>query len=161
MKAGMRSSLLYLSEQSWLRALDGDVARLAQADVALCGGANACRRRWRSDESWRRTRRSATLDCLGENVSSMEDAAASRDSYLAALAEIEATRLPATVSIKLTQFGLDLSPESAKPTCWLWRNGRRSMQSRVEVDMESSDYTDRTLTMVNRIQALFPGMCGL
>ncbi len=50
-----------------------------------------------------------TLDFLGENVTSLEEAARSRDCYLAALAEIEQAALPATVSIKLTQFGLDFS----------------------------------------------------
>jgi proline dehydrogenase len=98
-----------------------------------------------------------TLDFLGENVSSPEDAAASRDSYLAALAEIEASRLPATVSIKLTQFGLDLSPQACESNVFALAERARIMQSRVEVDMESSDYTDRTLTLVNQIQERFPG----
>ena len=31
------------------------------------------------------------------------------------------------------------------------------MQSRIEVDMESSDYTDRTLQLVTRVQDAFPG----
>ena len=58
-----------------------------------------------------------TLDCLGENVASFEDACASRDAYLSALAEIEAAKLAATVSIKLTQCGLDLSSQGLrKPT---------------------------------------------
>jgi proline dehydrogenase len=98
-----------------------------------------------------------TLDCLGENVKSIEDAAHSRDAYLAALAEIEATKLPATVSIKLTQFGLDLSPEICETNVLALAQRARSIGSRVEVDMESSDYTDRTLELVTRIQALFPG----
>jgi proline dehydrogenase len=98
-----------------------------------------------------------TLDCLGENVKSIEDAADSRDAYLAALAEIEATKLPATVSIKLTQFGLDLSPEICETNVLALAQRARSIGSRVEVDMESSDYTDRTLDLVTRIQELFPG----
>src|SRR5579875_159411 len=50
-----------------------------------------------------------TLDFLGENVTSLDEAAQSRDSYLKALDEIQRAQLPATVSIKLTQFGLDFS----------------------------------------------------
>jgi proline dehydrogenase len=99
----------------------------------------------------------ATLDCLGENVESMEDAAESRDAYLAALAEIEAAKLPATVSIKLSQFGLDLSPEVCETNVLALAQRARSIHSRVEVDMESSEYTDRTLALVYRIQELFPG----
>jgi proline dehydrogenase len=98
-----------------------------------------------------------TLDCLGENVESTEDAAASRDAYLAALSEIEAAKLPATVSIKLTQFGLDLSPEVCETNVLALVQRAKSMQSRVEVDMESSDYTDRTLDLVKRMQELFSG----
>ena len=49
------------------------------------------------------------LDHLGENVTSLDEAAHSAASYLEALDAIAARRLPATVSIKVTQFGLDLS----------------------------------------------------
>ena len=100
---------------------------------------------------------SATLDHLGENVSSLEDASASRDSYLAALAQIEAAQLPATVSLKLTQFGLDVSPEACEANVLALAERASAIDSRVEIDMESSDYTDRTLAIVNRIQDRFPG----
>ncbi len=99
----------------------------------------------------------ATLDCLGENVETVEDAAESRDAYLAALSQIEAAKLPATVSIKLTQFGLDLSSQVCETNVLALAQRARSIQSRVEVDMESSDYTDRTLDLVKKIQELFPG----
>jgi proline dehydrogenase len=99
----------------------------------------------------------ATLDHLGENVSSLEAAAASRDSYLAALGEIEGAQLPATVSIKLTQFGLDVSPEACEANVLALVAKASAMDSRVEIDMEASGYTDRTLTIVNRIQDRFPG----
>jgi proline dehydrogenase len=98
-----------------------------------------------------------TLDCLGENVSSLEDAAASRDAYLSALAEIEAAKLPATVSIKLTQFGLDLSSQVCETNVMALAQRAQSIASRVEIDMESSDYTDRTLELVTRTQDAFPG----
>src|SRR5207245_11520721 len=50
---------------------------------------------------------SLTLDHLGENVSSLEEAAASRDEYIRALDQIHAAGLNGNVSIKLTQFGID------------------------------------------------------
>src|SRR5580698_2954963 len=55
---------------------------------------------------------SSTLDHLGENVTSLKEAEASRDAYLTALDEIAKRNLPSTVSVKLTQFGIDLSPEA-------------------------------------------------
>jgi proline dehydrogenase len=99
----------------------------------------------------------ATLDYLGENVSSMEAAAVSRDSYLAALGEIEGAQLPATVSIKLTQFGLDVSPDACEANVLALVERASAIKSLVEIDMESSDYTDRTLAIVKRIQERFPG----
>src|ERR1035438_1739719 len=44
---------------------------------------------------------SSTLDHLGENVTSLKEAEASRDAYLEALNEIEKRALPSTVSLKL------------------------------------------------------------
>src|SRR5689334_9867376 len=45
----------------------------------------------------------STIDHLGENVSSLEEAAAARDVYIETLDDIAARGLPSTVSIKLTQ----------------------------------------------------------
>jgi proline dehydrogenase len=89
----------------------------------------------------------STLDHLGENVTSLADAEASRDAYLNAIDEIAKRGLPSTVSIKLTQFGLDLSKEACLENvqALLARGGG------VEVDMESTEYTDRTLEIVEQL----------
>ena len=97
----------------------------------------------------------ATLDHLGENVTSVEEAAASRDSYLQALARIEDRGLPSTVSIKLTQFGLDFSPQACLENVRQLAAKAKAMGSRVEIDMESSAYTDRTLEVVARVHEEF------
>jgi len=89
----------------------------------------------------------STLDHLGENVTSLAEAEASRDAYLRAIDEIEKKALPSTVSIKLTQFGLDLSPEACfENVLALAKRG-----TRIEIDMESTEYTDRTLAVVEKI----------
>src|SRR5258708_4749038 len=54
----------------------------------------------------------STLDHLGENVTSLNEAAASRDAYLEALGQIAERGLRATISLKLTQMGLDFSEEA-------------------------------------------------
>jgi proline dehydrogenase len=98
-----------------------------------------------------------TLDFLGENVTSLEEASQSLKAYLAAQRAIETWRLPATVSIKLTQFGLDFSEEACfANVCELVERAQK-MDSRVEVDMESSEYTDRTLAIVVRLNERFSG----
>jgi proline dehydrogenase len=96
-----------------------------------------------------------TLDHLGESVTSAEEARRSCDACIDAVGAIEARKLPATVSIKLTQFGLDLGPDRGIAVCF--ENVHRLLdrarpgQIRVEIDMESSAYTERTLHVVSRL----------
>ena len=52
-----------------------------------------------------------SLDYLGENVSTAADAHRARDAYLEVFDRIAAEKLNANVSCKLTQLGLDFSPE--------------------------------------------------
>ncbi len=98
-----------------------------------------------------------TLDYLGENVHNLDEAAQSRDSYLAALQQISRENLPATVSLKLTQFGLDLSESACRENVAALVSRARQIGTRVEIDMESTVYTDRTLAVVKEMQAAFPG----
>lgn len=98
-----------------------------------------------------------TLDFLGENVHSLEDAAHSRECYLAALDDIERAALPATVSIKLTQFGLDFSEAACRSNVFALAARAQQINSGVEVDMESTEYTDRTLQIVVGLQERFEG----
>jgi proline dehydrogenase len=89
----------------------------------------------------------STLDHLGENVTSLNEAGASRDAYLAALDQIAKRDLPSTVSVKLSQLGLDLSQDACiENILSLTKPGIR-----VEVDMESHEYTDRTLEIVEQM----------
>lgn len=99
----------------------------------------------------------STLDHLGENVSTIEEATASVESYLQSLDRIAAAGLPSTVSIKLTQFGLDFSGEACLANVRRLVERARSIGSRVEIDMESSEYTERTLDIVKTLHAAAPG----
>ncbi len=96
-----------------------------------------------------------TLDHLGENVSSAGEAAASRDSYLDSLRSIAGEKLDSTVSVKLTQLGLDLSPEICRENLARLVETAAEIGSRVEIDMESSEYTDRTLTLVEEMHTRY------
>jgi len=93
-----------------------------------------------------------TLDFLGENVTSLEESVQSKECYWRALEEIDRANLPATVSIKLTQFGLDFSEQACRDNVSALVERATRMNSRVEIDMESSDYTDRTLQLVVQLQ---------
>jgi len=92
-----------------------------------------------------------TLDHLGENVTSLEEAAASRDAYLRALHEIVSLKIDGNVSLKLTQFGMDLSLADCTANVEALVSQAAALGNFVRVDMESSEYTDRTLDLVVRL----------
>ncbi|HLK18899.1 MAG TPA: proline dehydrogenase family protein [Bryobacteraceae bacterium] len=95
----------------------------------------------------------ATLDYLGENVQSLAEAEVSRATYLKALDQIAALGLSATVSIKPTQFGLDFSLEACQANIEMLVERAKTLGSRIEIDMESSGYVDRTLSIVRAMHA--------
>jgi proline dehydrogenase len=89
----------------------------------------------------------STLDHLGENVRTIEEASASCDAYVSALEQIAARGLSSTIAIKLTQFGLDLSAQACLDNVRRLEAAAKTAGSRVEIDMESSAYTERTLAL--------------
>jgi proline dehydrogenase len=97
----------------------------------------------------------STLDHLGENVTQPAEAAVSRDAYLDALGRIAERSLPSTVSIKLTQFGLDLGDDVCLANVRALAAKAKEIGSCVEIDMESSAYTDRTLAVSEKIRGEF------
>jgi len=146
----VRSTLLFLSRQVWLRRWveSSPVAqkwtRRFVAGQSLEEGLAVCARLNSQDIL-------ATLDHLGENVASIEEGARTRDAYLEALAQISALHLRSTVSIKLTHFGLDYSEEKCREYVDEVIGEARRRGNSVEIDMESLDYVDRTLRMVNEM----------
>jgi proline dehydrogenase len=150
----LRSLLLVLSRQPWLRhwmetspAAERLTSRFVagstiEREVAVCQKLNA--------DGYL-----ATLDHLGESVSSLKEAEQSRDAYLAALEQIAKLKLEATVSVKLTQLGLDFSEEACRANVECLVARAKSMGRMVEVDMESSAYVDRTLALVSYLHARY------
>lgn len=97
----------------------------------------------------------ASLDHLGESVTSLQEAESSRDAYLCALDRIAALGLHATVSVKLTQLGLDFSESDCEASVERLVLRAKEIGSAVEIDMESSAYVDRTLGIVQRMHARY------
>jgi|SRR5579871_1380475 len=97
----------------------------------------------------------ATLDHLGESVTSLAEAEQSCQAYLRALDEIAARSLKATVSVKLTQLGLDFSEDACRANVERLVIRAKSIESVVEIDMESSGYVDRTLALVSRLHETY------
>jgi proline dehydrogenase len=99
-----------------------------------------------------------TLDHLGESVTTLDEAAAARDVYLRTLTAIRGSRIQGNVSLKLTQFGLDLSYDQCLANVEQLVRCAASNDSFVRVDMESSEYTDRTLDLVSRLHSSYPNV---
>jgi proline dehydrogenase len=90
----------------------------------------------------------ATLDHLGENVTTETEARDSTNEILDLVEAIEEQELQSGVSVKLTQLGLDLGP-------WLAAENLQRIVARaalagcfVRIDMESHEYVDATLEIL-------------
>ncbi len=152
----LRRTLLYLSQNGSLRRwMENSPVSRSLTSRFVAGGTLEDGVRVLKQLSREHTL--GTLDFLGENVTSLDQAAQSRDAYLSALAEIERASLPATVSIKLTQFGLNFSEQTCHNNVSELVDRARQMNTRIEIDMESSEYTDRTLQMVVKLHDRYAG----
>jgi proline dehydrogenase len=112
-------------------------------------------------ESLNRAGISATLDSLGENVHTPEEAQAAAGIYHRLLDEIAARKLNANVSVKLTQMGLELDRTLAHSIAAKLVQHAASVDSFVRIDMEGSDLTTVTVDMVRALHREYPGRVGV
>ncbi|MFZ0795486.1 MAG: proline dehydrogenase family protein, partial [Candidatus Korobacteraceae bacterium] len=96
---------------------------------------------------------SVTLDSLGESVTSATEAHRAADVYHRLLDSIAERGLDANISVKLTQMGLEQSPELAGSIAENLVEHARSTQNFVRIDMEDSRLTQVTLDIVRRVHA--------
>jgi proline dehydrogenase len=146
----LRSALLYLSEQKQLRHFT-ETSRFARrltsrfiAGMTLQEAMEVCAKLQRHGIL-------ITLDRLGESVTSIREADTARDGYLEALGQISSREFPATVSIKLTQFGLLVSENHCRASVLTLARTAAECGTGIEIDMESSDLVDRTLSIVTAV----------
>lgn len=94
---------------------------------------------------------SVSLDHLGENVRTAEEAVESVGYYHRLLQFIDEKQLDANVSLKLTQLGLDIGDDFAYDNLrFILEEARRTDQF-IRIDMEGSAYTQRTLDLFYRL----------
>ena len=150
----VRRFFLFLSRRKSLRRwmeTSGAAQRLAARFVAgeSLADALAVSRRLNAEGI------AATLDHLGESVTSLEEAAEARDVYLRLLDAIRDAGILGNVSLKLTQFGLDFSSDQCGANVEQLVDCAARLNTFVRVDMESSDYTQRTLDLVSGLHARY------
>jgi proline dehydrogenase len=94
-----------------------------------------------------------TLDSLGESVTSAAEAHRAADVYHHLLDSIAERGLDANISVKLTQMGLEQSPDLAESIAANLAEHARATRNFVRIDMEDSRLTQTTLDIVRRVHA--------
>lgn len=90
---------------------------------------------------------------LGEAITERAEAEAVRAHYDQLFDAIRSRGLPAQVSIKPTQLGLDLSPDDCAAHCAALADKAEATGSALWLDMEDATYVDRTLELYRVIRA--------
>lgn len=91
---------------------------------------------------------------LGEALTRAEEAVAVREHYVALFDAIRARGLPAQVSVKPTQLGMDLSMERCINHCLALAAKAEETGSALWLDMEDTSYVDRTLELYRAIRGV-------
>jgi proline dehydrogenase len=104
----------------------------------------------------------SSLDLLGESVREEREAVAARDQYLEMLDRMAATGVEVNVSVKLTQMGLDIDEDLCAANLTRILEKAIAVGGFVRLDMEGSDYTQRTLDFFKaRLFERFGAHCGV
>lgn len=149
-----RSALIYLSRQEGLKEFAARFGLFKKLTTRFIAGESI-------DEAVAAIREinakgcSASFDHLNEGVQSVAGTEAEVREYQTVLSKIDETGIDSNVSIKLTQFGLEIDPELA------YRNARRVVEEAVRrknfvrVDMEGSNVTQATIDIFKRLRSEF------
>jgi proline dehydrogenase len=154
-----RSLLLAASQNRWLRD-HATRYRFVRSSVSRFMPGETFDDAMQAAQTLRGKQLGTVFTHLGENIKDPEEAQQVADHYLEVLSQIQKSGLGAEISVKLTQLGLDLSPD----LCFNHLRNiieRAPKDSVVWLDMEASNYVDATLDLYRRMLELFPnvGVC--
>jgi len=154
-----RSILLAASTNKWLRNRAASF-RFVRRTVSRFMPGEEFRDAMQAAETLQSKGIGAVFTHLGENVNDASEAQQVTEHYLLALKQMQQRGLNAEISVKLTQLGLDISPE----LCFANLVAILSKvpgTSTVWIDMESSRYVDPTLDIYRQALQQFPatGIC--
>jgi proline dehydrogenase len=103
----------------------------------------------------------ATLDVLGESVSERAHAATAVAAYHEVIGTIAAERLPANISLKPTQMGLNIDYSFCRDNVSAVLDRAHAQGIFVRIDMEDAPTTDATLRLYRELIPRFPGGTGV
>ena len=149
-----RSALIHLSRQEWLKDFATRFKLFKKLTTRFIAGENITEA-IAAIRDLNARGCSASFDHLNESVTSTAETEAEVREYLDVLARIDESGIDSNVSIKLTQFGLEIDPELA------YQNARRVVEDAarrgnfVRIDMEGSNVTQATIDVFKRLRAEF------
>ena len=140
----LKQGLLFLSESSVARAMvtHAPFARTAARRFVAGETVDDAIRAAKEINGWGAT---VTMDYLGESVSSRAEATAAADTYLEIIRRIVDEGIDGNVSLKQTQMGQDIDEAFLRENLGRVLDLAKSHDMFVRFDMESSEYTQRTL----------------
>jgi len=148
----LRALFISLSESHWLRAV-AERSTIGQKFSSRFVAGTQVEDVLRVTRAVNRSGLSVSIDNLGENVTNADEAHASAQIYHQLLDDIDAQKLNANISLKLTHMGLDVEEKLAHDQVAGLVAKAAAMNPRnfVRVDMEGSPYTQRTLDFVHEL----------
>lgn len=142
----LRSFLIYLSKAAWAQKLVTSWGFAWRAASRFVAGE-------RAEDAIRAVRElnakgiNATLDHLGEHTSTAEEAANATEDILAILDKIDAAKVRANISIKLTQIGMGLDESICRQNLIRILERAKQHDNFVRIDIEDTPYTDITISI--------------
>jgi proline dehydrogenase len=97
----------------------------------------------------------STIDVLGESVKNKEEAVEAKNKALEVLETINKYNLPANLSIKPTQMGLNIDENFAFQQISELTARAKIINNFIRIDMEDSPYTDSTFKLLNRLKEYY------
>ena len=147
----LRSFLIYLSKAAWAQNMVTSwkfAWRTASRFVAGTKIEDAIRAIRELNEK----NINVTLDHLGENTSTPEEASEATSEILNTLDEIKRDGVRANVSIKLTQIGLGLDEKLCAENLERILSRATEHGNFIRVDMEDTPYTDKTVNLYSQMR---------
>ncbi len=147
----LRSFLLYLSKAAWARQIATEFPPAWQVASRFIAGETS-QNAIQASQAVNKSGLSATLNFLGESVDTAEDAAVAREAIIHLMQQIHQYGVNAHVSIKPTQLGLHISPETIHSNLQQVLTAAEKYDTRIQIDMEDSSVTDTTLDLYRRLR---------
>jgi proline dehydrogenase len=148
----MRRVLLAASQNQWLAQRAPEYGFVRKAVQRFMPGEDVSSA-LEAARALQENRIATLLTQLGENVKNPGEAEAVTRHYLDVQERVQAQKLDAAISVKLTQLGLDLGADGCLANVQRLAGRAKELGNFLWIDMEGSAYTNATLELYRRVRA--------